>query len=53
MRFVLRAFYTLVILFIGWLGNFILDTQFVLGMLAGWLMKKGYDSIATYLLELL
>ena len=53
MKFVSRAFYTLVVLFIGWLGNFVLDAQFVLGVLAGWLIKEGYDSIATYILKLL
>ena len=53
MRFISKTFYTLLILFIGWLGNFFLDTQFVAGILAGWLMKEGYDSIAGHILNLL
>ncbi len=53
MKFVSRGLYTVIILFIGWLGNFVLDTQFVVGIVTGWLIKKGYDSIANQILNLL
>jgi len=53
MKFISKTIYTILILFIGWLGNFFLDTQFVAGILAGWLMKEGYDSVARYILNLL
>jgi len=53
MKFISKTIYTILILFVGWLGNFFLDTQFVAGILAGWLMKEGYDSVARYILNLL
>ncbi|MDP7625259.1 MAG: hypothetical protein QF493_09920 [Rhodospirillales bacterium] len=53
MRLIKRTFYALILLVAGWLLNFIFDTQFVLGVVSGWLMKEGYDSIARYLLNLM
>ena len=53
MKLISKMCYTLLLLFIGWLGNFFLDTQFVAGIIAGWLMKEGYDSIAKHILNLL
>ncbi len=53
MRFFKKSLYAACLVLIGWMMNFILDTQFVLGMLAGWLMKEGYDSFAKYLFNLI
>jgi hypothetical protein len=48
-----RTFYALCLLITGWLFNFIFNTQFVLGVISGWLMKEGYDNIASVLLSLM
>ncbi len=53
MRFIKRAFFAFVLLVAGWLLNFIFDTQFVFGVVSGWLMKEGYDRLARYLLDLM
>jgi len=53
MRLIKRTIFALVLLVAGWLLNFIFDTQFVLGVASGWLMKEGYDSLARYLLNLM
>ena len=53
MKLLNRIFYSLLLLMIGWLLNFVFDTQFVLGVVAGWLMKEGYDNVAKYLLNLM
>ena len=53
MRLIKRTFFAFVLLVAGWLLNFIFDTQFVLGVVSGWLMKEGYDSLARYLLNLM
>ena len=53
MKLIKRVLYSLLLLLIGWLLNFIFYTQFVLGVIAGWLMKGGYDNIAKYLMTLI
>ncbi|PPR59046.1 MAG: hypothetical protein CFH07_00449 [Alphaproteobacteria bacterium MarineAlpha3_Bin6] len=53
MRLIKRTFFAFVLLVAGWLLNFIFDTQFVFGVVSGWLMKEGYDSLARYLLNLM
>ena len=53
MKLVRRLVYSVILLVIGWLFNFIFDTNFALGVAAGWFMKEGYDSIAKYLLSLI
>ena len=53
MKLLRRLAYSLILLVIGWLFNFVFDTQFALGVVAGWLMKEGYDTIAKYLLSLM
>jgi hypothetical protein len=53
MRLIKRVFYALCLLLAGWLFNFIFNTQFVLGVVSGWLMKEGYDKIASALLNLM
>ena len=37
----------------GWLFDFVFDIQFALGVVAGWLMRKGYDNLGRALLELI
>jgi hypothetical protein len=53
MRLIKQVFYALCLLLAGWLFNFIFNTQFVLGVVSGWLMKEGYDKIASALLSLM
>jgi len=52
MKLIKRIFYSLLLLAIGWFLNFFIDTQFVLGVVAGWLMKEGYDNLAKYLISI-
>jgi hypothetical protein len=53
MKYIKRTFYALCLLLLGWLFNFVFNTQFVLGVASGWLMKEGYDNIAKALLNLM
>jgi hypothetical protein len=53
MRTIKKTFYALSLLLAGWLFNFIFNTQFVLGVVSGWLMKEGYDNIARVLMNLI
>lgn len=53
MKFISGLFYSIIVFLAGWLFNFIFDIQFALGVVAGWLMKEGYDNIANMLIDLL
>ncbi len=53
MKFISGLLYSAVVFLAGWLFNFIFDIQFALGVVAGWLMKEGYDNIANMLFDLL
>jgi hypothetical protein len=53
MKIIKRTFFVFLLFLSGWLFNFIFNTQFVLGVLSGWLMKEGYDSLARYVLNLI
>ena len=52
MKYLLRVFYSIAAFLVGWLFNFVLDIQFTFGVIAGWLMKEGYDNIADLLTKL-
>ena len=51
-KWVRRISYSALLLLVGWLFNFFIDIQFALGVVAGWIMRQGYDNIGRYLLDL-
>ena len=53
MKWAKRFLYSLSLFIAGWLFNFIFDVQFLLGVVSGWLMREGYDSIANALFNIL
>jgi hypothetical protein len=53
MKWIKRLLYSLLLFIAGWLFNFVFDIQFALGVAAGWLMREGYDSIASALFNIL
>ena len=52
MQWVKNCVYSLILLVAGWLFNFIFDIQFALGLVAGWLIREGFDNLANTLLRL-
>ena len=51
-KWVRRISYAFLLLIVGWLFNFFIDIQFALGVVAGWVMRQGYDNIGRALLDL-
>ena len=47
-----RISYAAFLIIVGWLFNFFIDIQFALGVLAGWVVRQGYDNIGSALLDL-
>ena len=53
MKWITGLAYSTFLFVAGWLFNFVFDIQFALGVVAGWLMRKGYDNLGRALLELI
>ena len=53
MKWIKRLVYSLFLFVAGWLFNFVFDIQFALGVIAGWLIREGYDTIANVLLKII
>ena len=52
-RLLRRVFLWPLIFLGGYLFNFVFDTQFTIGFIAGWLIKNGFDGIAGWLLGMI
>ncbi len=52
-RLLRRVFLWPLIFLGGYLFNFVFDTQFTIGFIAGWLAKNGFDGIAGWLLGMI
>ena len=52
-RLLRRVFLWPLIFLGGYLSNFVFDTQFTIGFIAGWLAKNGFDRIAGWLLGMI
>ena len=52
-RLLRRVFLWPLIFLGGYLFNFVFDTQFTIGFIAGWLAKNGFEGIAGWLLGMI
>ena len=52
MKYFFRVIFSILLFSAGWLFNFVIDIQFALGVAAGWLMKEGYNQLASTLVKL-
>ena len=52
MKYLFRIIFSILLFAAGWLFNFVIDIQFALGVAAGWLMKEGFNQLASILVKL-